>query len=60
VAKQLKNFSGIYPHLAMYNAENECGTGAKGHAHIDKRIHPYWLRIRTAPGTDAIADFTFR
>jgi hypothetical protein len=34
--------------------------GAKGHAHIDKRLHPYWLRIRTAPGTDAIADFTFR
>ena len=34
--------------------------GAKGHAHIDKRLHPYWLRIRTAPGTDAIADITFR
>jgi hypothetical protein len=34
--------------------------GATGHAYIDKRLHPYWLRIRTAPGTDAIADFTFR
>jgi hypothetical protein len=34
--------------------------GAKGHAHIDKRLHPYWLRIRTAPGTDVIADITFR
>ena len=22
------NFSGIYPHLAYYNSENECGTGA--------------------------------
>jgi hypothetical protein len=32
----------------------------RGHAQIDKRLHPYWLRIRTAPGTDAIADFTFR
>ena len=21
-------FSGIYPHLAMFNKENECGTGA--------------------------------
>lgn len=34
--------------------------GSKGHAAIDKRLHPYWVRIRTAPGTDAIADFTFR
>ncbi len=33
--------------------------GARGHAKIDKRLHPYWLRIRTAPGTDAIADITF-
>lgn len=24
----LPNFSGIYPHLAYYNQENECGTGA--------------------------------
>ncbi len=31
----------------------------RGHAEIDKRLHPYWLRIRTAPGTDAIADITF-
>src|SRR5210317_794428 len=23
-----KSFSGIYPHLAMYNNEGECGTGA--------------------------------
>ncbi|WP_216657760.1 hypothetical protein [Sphingobacterium shayense] len=23
-----KNYSGIYPHLAMYNNEGECGTGA--------------------------------
>ncbi len=23
-----KSFSGIYPHLAYYNNENECGTGA--------------------------------
>lgn len=23
-----KSFSGIYPHLAMYNEEGECGTGA--------------------------------
>ena len=49
---------GIYPYIAMCNAENECGTGAIV-PHIDKRIHPYWLRIRTAPGTDAIADITF-
>ena len=34
--------------------------GGKGHAAIDKRLHPYWLRIRTAPGTEVIADFTFR
>ncbi|MFM7186810.1 MAG: hypothetical protein ACKO14_03240 [Armatimonadota bacterium] len=33
--------------------------GGRGHAQIDKRLHPYWLRIRTAPGTDAIADITF-
>ena len=26
--KVLKNFSGIYPHLAYYNNEGECGTGA--------------------------------
>lgn len=25
---QHKNFSGIYPHLAMYNDEGECGVGA--------------------------------
>ena len=25
---QLLNIGGIYPHLAMYNKENECGTGA--------------------------------
>lgn len=25
---QHKSFSGIYPHLAMYNNEGECGTGA--------------------------------
>ena len=23
-----KNFSGIYPHLAFYNSQGECGTGA--------------------------------
>ena len=23
-----KSFSGIYPHLAYYNNESECGTGA--------------------------------
>lgn len=23
-----RNYSGIYPHLAMYNSEGECGTGA--------------------------------
>ena len=26
--KELPNFSGIYPHLAFYNNEDECGTGA--------------------------------
>lgn len=26
--KPLPSFSGIYPHLAMYNCEGECGTGA--------------------------------
>ncbi len=26
--KALPSFSGIYPHLAMYNNEGECGTGA--------------------------------
>ena len=26
--KVYKNFSGIYPHLAFYNNEGECGTGA--------------------------------
>jgi hypothetical protein len=26
--KQLRQFSGIYPHLAYYNNEGECGTGA--------------------------------
>lgn len=26
--QELKHFSGIYPHLAMYNEEGECGTGA--------------------------------
>lgn len=26
--KPYRNFSGIYPHLAMYNSEAECGTGA--------------------------------
>ena len=26
--KELKNFSGIYPNLAYYNNEGECGTGA--------------------------------
>jgi hypothetical protein len=26
--KEKKSFSGIYPHLAMYNEEGECGTGA--------------------------------
>ena len=25
---QYKQFSGIYPHLAYYNNEGECGTGA--------------------------------
>ena len=25
---KLKSFSGVYPHLAMYNHEGECGTGA--------------------------------
>ena len=25
---ELPNISGIYPHLAMFNDENECGTGA--------------------------------
>ncbi|MEN6455495.1 MAG: hypothetical protein ABFD10_14660 [Prolixibacteraceae bacterium] len=25
---KLKSFSGVYPHLAMYNNEGECGTGA--------------------------------
>ncbi|QIH33623.1 hypothetical protein [Sphingobacterium sp. DR205] len=25
---QIKQYSGIYPHLAMYNNEGECGTGA--------------------------------
>lgn len=24
----LKSYSGVYPHLAMYNSEGECGTGA--------------------------------
>ncbi|MEN5434974.1 hypothetical protein ABE545_15165 [Sphingobacterium faecium] len=28
LAAQLKQYSGIYPHLAMYNNEGECGTGA--------------------------------
>jgi len=23
-----ESFSGIYPHLAFFNEENECGTGA--------------------------------
>ncbi|GAB3907359.1 hypothetical protein GCM10028803_40960 [Larkinella knui] len=27
-AKTGKSYSGIYPHLAMYNNEGECGTGA--------------------------------
>lgn len=27
-AEELPQFSGIYPHLAMYNQEDECGTGA--------------------------------
>ena len=27
-ALNFKSFSGIYPHLAYYNNENECGTGA--------------------------------
>lgn len=26
--EEKKSFSGIYPHLAMYNEEGECGTGA--------------------------------
>ena len=28
LAAQPREVSGIYPHLAMFNAENECGTGA--------------------------------
>ena len=27
-AQEVKSFSGIYPHLAFYNNEDECGTGA--------------------------------
>lgn len=27
-AAEPRQISGIYPHLAMFNAENECGTGA--------------------------------
>ncbi len=27
-ANERKSFSGVYPHLAMYNNEGECGTGA--------------------------------
>lgn len=27
-SKQFPSYSGIYPHLAMYNDEDECGTGA--------------------------------
>ena len=46
-------------HRAVGISRIQVLPGAKGHAHIDKRLHPYWLRIRTAPGTDAIADFTF-
>jgi hypothetical protein len=26
--KKIPSFSGIYPHLATYNQEGECGTGA--------------------------------
>jgi hypothetical protein len=28
IADTVKSFSGIYPHLAYYNKEGECGTGA--------------------------------
>ena len=28
VAEEPRSFSGIYPHLAMFNNEGECGTGA--------------------------------
>lgn len=28
VSKEYVNISGVYPHLAMYNYEDECGTGA--------------------------------
>ncbi len=28
LSQNYPNFSGVYPHLATYNQENECGTGA--------------------------------
>ena len=42
--------SGIYPSLATFNDEGECGTGAFG---------AYWLRLIADKDTTATAKFTY-
>jgi hypothetical protein len=72
-AQEHRQVSGIWPHLAMFNDENECGVGAV--VVIDEFEVPpgrpvthefppawsaYWLRLRTNIACVATAQLRYR
>ena len=72
LAAEPRSVSGIYPHLATFNEEGECGTRPMGRGHqtycstreADRTSLPdsfgaYWLRLIADKDTTATATFLY-